>query len=105
MPQVLEHRNFNKKEIKEINLALIQLEKSFIYQEGMPYGPWYLSLYASSDPYSGYASWILPAIEYQIANSKTENLDHWDEVYAKAILDLNQKVINISQKLKILKRI
>ena len=100
MPQVLEHRNFNKKEIKEINLALIQLEKSFIYQEGMPYGPWYLSLYASSDPYSGYASWILPAIEYQIANSKTENLDHWDEVYAKAILDLNQKVINISQKLK-----
>lgn len=66
----------------------------------MPFGPWYLSLYASSDPYSGYASWILPAIEYQIANSKTENLEHWDEVYANAILDLNQKVKAISLKLK-----
>ncbi|GAB3020286.1 transferrin receptor-like dimerization domain-containing protein [Cyclobacterium sediminis] len=99
MPQILDQGKFKKKELKQINSALIQLEKSFIYKEGMPFGPWFLSLYASSDPYSGYASWILPAIEYQIANSKTEKLEHWDEVYAKAILDLNQKIKAIHQKL------
>lgn len=99
MPKVLDQGKFKKEEVKQINSALIQLEKSFIYKDGMPFGPWYHSLYASSDPYSGYASWILPAIEYQIANNNTDSLKHWDAVYAKAIIDLNQKIKAIHQQL------
>ncbi|EPR71587.1 M28 family peptidase [Cyclobacterium qasimii] len=100
LPKALNENRLNKKELKKLNADLIQLEKSFLHKEGMPFGPWYLSLYASSDPYSGYASWILPAIEFQIANAKKDQLNHWDAVYEKAILNLNQKVIAISQKLE-----
>lgn len=100
LPSALDKGALSEKEIKKINADFLQLEKSFIYKEGMPFGSWYLSLYASSDPYSGYAAWILPAIEYQIANATKDKLTFWDGVYEKAILDLNQKVIAINQKLK-----
>ena len=43
------------------------LEKSFISEKGMYFGSWYKSLYASSDPFSGYAAWILAGLEYEIA--------------------------------------
>ena len=100
LPKALNENRLNEKELKKLNTDLIQLEKSFLHKEGMPFGPWYLSLYASNDPYSGYASWILPAIEFQIANAKKDQLNHWDAVYEKAILNLNQKVMAISQKLE-----
>lgn len=49
-----------------VNRALINLERSFLHNEGLPFSPWLRSLYASSDPYSGYASWMLPAYRYAI---------------------------------------
>jgi N-acetylated-alpha-linked acidic dipeptidase len=100
LPSALDKGTLSQKEIQKINADFIQLEKSFIYKEGMPFGSWYLSLYASSDPYSGYAAWILPAIEFQIANGTKDKLTFWDRIYEEAILDLNQKVIAINQKLK-----
>jgi N-acetylated-alpha-linked acidic dipeptidase len=100
LPKAINEGRLNAKEIKQLNTDLIQLEKSFLFKEGMPFGPWYLSLYASNDPYSGYASWILPAIEYQIANSKKDQLSHWDTVYEKAILNLNEKVKAIGEKIE-----
>lgn len=100
LPSALNEKSLSQKQIRKINADFIQLEKSFLYKEGMPFGPWYRSLYASSDPYSGYASWILPAIEYQIANSSKDKLTFWDDVYEKAILDLNKKVMEINKKLK-----
>lgn len=49
-----------------INKELIALEKSFIHDDGMPFGRWFQSIYASSDPFSGYASWMLPGIRFAI---------------------------------------
>jgi N-acetylated-alpha-linked acidic dipeptidase len=81
--------------IKEINNRLLALEKSFIRQEGMPFSPWYRSLYASSDPFSGYASWLLPGITYEIETKSTLNLSLWDRIYADAILNLASKIRNL----------
>ncbi|MGB1831952.1 MAG: transferrin receptor-like dimerization domain-containing protein, partial [Flavobacteriaceae bacterium] len=75
----------NKRKLKALNQQLIGLEKSFISEKGMYFGAWYRSLYASSDPFSGYAAWILPGLEYEIALSKTDRLTQWDEVYSNAI--------------------
>ena len=61
----------------------------------MPYGDWYKSLYASSDPFSGYASWILPGLQYQIEMENKDELKAWDLTYSQAILDLNGKMIEI----------
>ncbi|MGB0526902.1 MAG: M28 family peptidase [Flavobacteriaceae bacterium] len=83
-------------EIQFLNRQLIALEKSFIDQKGMYYGDWFKSIYASSDPFSGYASWILPGIEYELAIQRTKKLKEWDNRYAKAITDLAQKMRKMS---------
>ena len=75
-----------------MNAQLIALEKSFIEEKGMDYGSWYRSLYASTDPFSGYASWMLPGIEYEVALKRSENLNAWDERYAAAINSLTSKM-------------
>ena len=72
-------------EIESLNRQLIALEKSFIDQKGMYYGDWFKSIYASSDPFSGYASWILPGIEYELAIKRRKKLKEWDSRYAKAL--------------------
>jgi N-acetylated-alpha-linked acidic dipeptidase len=95
LEEQLEKQKISKKKAKQLNAQLLALEKSFLNPEGMPYGDWYKSLYASSDPFSGYASWILPGLQYQIEMKQKEDLKAWDMTYAKAILDLNGKMIEI----------
>ena len=85
-------QDISKKALKAVNAQLIGLEKSFIEDKGMDYGSWYRSLYASTDPFSGYASWMLPGIEYEVALKRSENLKAWDERYAAAINRLTSKM-------------
>ncbi len=82
----------SRKKIKSINKLMISLEKSFIDYKGMYYGNWYRSLYASSDPFSGYGAWILPGIEYEIALKSSDKLDEWDQRYSNSINSLAQKM-------------
>lgn len=85
----------SKKQIKAINQQLIALEKSFLEEKGMYFGSWYKSLYSASDPFSGYASWILPGLEYEIALQSTDRLEEWDQRYSAAIQRLNEKIDNL----------
>jgi N-acetylated-alpha-linked acidic dipeptidase len=89
-----------KKDLKKINQQLIGLEKSFIDEKGMYFGSWYRSLYAGTDPFSGYASWILPGIEYEIALKRLDKLNEWDVRYSKAIDDLATKIIRLNESIK-----
>jgi N-acetylated-alpha-linked acidic dipeptidase len=86
--------------LKKINTGLIDLEKSWIDPKGMYYGEWYKSLYVCNDPFSGYASWILPGIQYEVAIKNTSRLEEWDSRYAKAILDLSKKISQLSSQLQ-----
>ena len=86
--------------MKSINEQLIALEKSFISERGMYFGSWYKSLYASSDPFSGYAAWILPGLEYEIALKSSERLEEWDNRYADAILSLHAKMEDLKMTLQ-----
>ncbi|GAB4510338.1 MAG: transferrin receptor-like dimerization domain-containing protein [Allomuricauda sp.] len=90
----------SKKEIKDINRQLMTLEKSFIDEKGMYYGSWFKSLYASTDPFSGYASWILPGLEYEISLKSTDRLEEWDQRYASAISSLANKVLTLAQSIR-----
>ena len=67
--------------LEEINQELIQLERSFLHEDGLPFSPWLRSLYASSDPYSGYASWMLPAYRYAIEENKLDDHDFISELH------------------------
>jgi len=84
--------DFSKKELSNLNQQLIGLEKSFISDKGMYFGSWYRSLYASSDPFSGYAAWILPGLEYEIALKSSDRLEEWDFRYSEAVNSLNLKM-------------
>lgn len=94
--QLLRDGKPTPKEAKLINRQLLELEKSFLDEKGMYFGTWYKSLYASTDPFSGYASWILPGIRYEAEQKSSERLLEWDERYSAAIEDLNQKIENLS---------
>lgn len=90
----LEIEELSPREISRINNELLRLEKSFLLEEGMPFGNWYKSLYASTDPNSGYASWMLPAIQYEISNKSTVNFEKLDQQYEAAI---QQLVLNLQR--------
>jgi N-acetylated-alpha-linked acidic dipeptidase len=96
-------QDISKKALKAVNAQLIGLEKSFIEDKGMDYGSWYRSLYASTDPFSGYASWMLPGIEYEVALKRSENLAAWDTRYAAAIDRLASKMVALLNNLSQLK--
>ena len=62
----------------------------------MYFGSWYKSLYSSSDPFSGYASWILPGLEYEIALKSSERLEEWEQRYVNAMRSLNDKMLRMN---------
>lgn len=95
----LKKNKLPKKIISKLNQQLIALEKSFISEKGMYFGSWYKSLYSSSDPFSGYASWILPGLEYEIALKSSERLKEWDDRYTKAINSLNTKMRRLNEEI------
>ncbi len=92
LTDVLESGQLTPNQIKSLNQGLLALEKSWIDPKGMYYGDWYKSLYVSTDPFSGYASWILPGIQYEVEIKSTDRLDEWDVRYAAAIQDLSRKI-------------
>jgi N-acetylated-alpha-linked acidic dipeptidase len=84
------------KNAKEVNKILISLERQWINDQGNPFGKWYKSLYASSDPNSGYASWMLPAFMYELSQNSTKNLKEWEIKYASVLEKLNEMMNQIS---------
>ncbi len=96
----LENKKLSSKQAQRINQQMIQLEKSFLDEKGMYFGQWYQSLYASTDPFSGYASWILPGIRYEAEQQSSERLQEWDQRYSEAILDLSQKIDKLTEELQ-----
>ncbi len=50
----------------ELNRLLLEIPRTLAHDDGMGFGPWYRSLWASPDPTSGYASWMLPGIRWAL---------------------------------------
>ncbi|WP_194775653.1 M28 family peptidase [Pararhodonellum marinum] len=97
--EALQNNTLSKAKINGINKQLISLEKSFLDEKGMYFGSWYQSLYAATDPFSGYASWMLPGIQYEIENKSSDRLGEWDERYATAIQNLRKKIGQLQEML------
>lgn len=98
--QTLNGKGLSKSYLDELNKILITLERAFIDDQGMAYGAWYRSLYASSDPYSGYASWMLPGLLYEASLKSTANLPNLEQRYITAFKKLDAKVGELNQRLR-----
>jgi len=79
--------------LKEFNRTLILLERSFLNEEGLPFSKWEQSLYASTDPWSGYASWMIPGVRYTLEDDRSdEELNHEVERFHQALTRLNERL-------------
>lgn len=85
----------SRKELTALNSNLIRLEKAFIYMEGMPFGKWYRSLFGAPDPYSGYASWMLPGLKYYSDAQDIEGLKKWEGIYVSKLQVLGERLMAI----------
>ena len=67
------------------NRLLRQLEDAWLDDEGLQDRPWSRNLYVSPDPFSGYASWMLPGVRYEIETDDPAQVPEWEAKYIRAI--------------------
>jgi N-acetylated-alpha-linked acidic dipeptidase len=82
-----------------VNAGLIELEKTLLHQPGLQGRPWSRSLYASPDPFSGYASWMLPGLRYEIETGNTAGVAEWQDVYVAAMRELETRIRALTDRL------
>jgi len=87
---------FSREEARRVNLQLIGLEKAFLHMEGLQGRPWSRSLYASPDPFSGYASWMLPGIRYELETANPAGVRSWEAIYVRAVEELDGRVRSVT---------
>ena len=79
-------------EAEAVNRALIGLEKAWLNDRGLQGRPWSRSIYVSPDPFSGYASWMLPGLRYEIETDDRADLPGWERVYIGAVRNLAERM-------------
>ena len=76
-----------------LNDTLLALEQAFQYAGGLQFGDQFRSLYASPNPFNGYASWMLPGLRYPVETDAPDAaLDRWIGVYRDAVERLTERV-------------
>ena len=56
--------------LRSVNSLLLSFERLWLTPEGLTGRPWFRNLFASSDPTSGYAAWMLPEVRRAIERGK-----------------------------------
>ena len=79
-----------------VNRALIGLEKAWLNDRGLQGRPWSRSIYVSPDPFSGYASWMLPGLRYEIETDDRADLPAWERVYIGAVRGLAERMRSVA---------
>lgn len=74
IPEWLNSERFDADRLREINQKLIQLERSFANPEGLPFSEWQKSVYVATNPWSGYASWMIPGVRYVLEDDQSDEL-------------------------------
>jgi N-acetylated-alpha-linked acidic dipeptidase len=67
--------------LSSINSLLIQADRAWLDESGIPGRPWFKSLYAASDEDSGYASWVLPGLRWAVEHKNAAALAREEERY------------------------
>lgn len=73
-----------------VNNVLRSMERVWLAPEGLPERPWYRNLYASTDPTSGYAAWMLPLLRHSVEAGDQQAVDEAITVYTGRIRQLEE---------------
>lgn len=71
----------SKGDLATLNARLRAFDRIWLHEEGLPGRPWWRNLYAASDPYSGYAAWMLPLLREAIESGEAETINHTIALY------------------------
>jgi N-acetylated-alpha-linked acidic dipeptidase len=82
----------SSRDAARINAGFIGLEKAWLDDRGLQDRPWSRSLYVSPDPFSGYASWMLPGLRYEIETDNPAAVPEWETRYIDAIQRLTARM-------------
>ncbi len=52
------------------NRVLLQMERQWLHERGLPERPWFRNLFAATDPTSGYGAWMLPALRWVLEQQR-----------------------------------
>jgi N-acetylated-alpha-linked acidic dipeptidase len=80
-----DRRTPSREALARVNRALIQVERALVHEQGLPFGAWNRSVYASPDPWSGYAAWMLPGLRYQVEVGSDAEVGEWERIYAERL--------------------
>jgi len=83
----------------ELNQSLLQLSRALMHSDGLQSGGLHRSLYVSPDPYSGYASWMLPGLRYELETGAS-NLNVWMDRYEQAFAALANRIEAVTGQLR-----
>ncbi len=79
--------------VARVNDRLLKLERNWHHAPGLSGGlEWFKNLYAISDPDSGYAPWMLPALRWAIEQKDVHAMAEAVEVYTKTFASLTQAI-------------
>ncbi len=90
----------NAEKLSRINALLMEADRAWLAEEGIPGRPWFKSLYAASDEDSGYASWILPGLRWAVEHKDAAALAKEQERYLEVFKKLTGIVEHIEGDLK-----
>lgn len=86
--------------LARVNALLLEADRSWWSDEGIPGRPWFKSLYAASDEDSGYASWILPALRWGVEHKDAAAVGRGVERYKDVLRRMAAAVEKINAELE-----
>lgn len=76
----------------DIQKLLLGLERSWIYEPGIPDRPWFKNLFVAPDEDSGYAAWMLPGLKYALEHDDKALLQEMIIIYTRVFENMNNKI-------------
>ena len=72
---MIEDGRLSSELLADTNAAILNQDRLWLEESGIPGRPWYRSMYAAPDEDSGYASWMLPSLRYSIEHQDEDVLN------------------------------
>ncbi|MEO1083272.1 MAG: transferrin receptor-like dimerization domain-containing protein, partial [Acidobacteriota bacterium] len=66
-----------------------QLERRWLFADGLPERPWFRNLFAATDPDSGYGAWMLPGLRWAVERKSLEAVTLAIEAYSRVLSRLD----------------
>lgn len=79
-------------ELEKANRMLMQLSRDWLAHDGLTGRPWFRNLFGATDPFSGYAAWMLPELRWFTAMEDITGLDAAVESYVSAFTRLERDI-------------